>query len=198
MGRVLMISVIVLLSSTCVVAGDEDESSAGACAVYEDEFQAAQLLAIDGFSAGSIPIGWWYSATRVEGEWEYVSLTPQSGQSHVVYRYPEDGGSGWLHLQMSKATDLSDFDGLQLQLRTDQPTTLALEIHTSCTDDDDWTGAGLNARIPVRFEGVSVRVPFTAFSVQDETQDLPSQSPETANVECVRAVSYTHLTLPTN
>jgi len=153
---------------------------------YGTDFQPADLVAIDGFSPGTVPIGWWYTASRIDGEWQYTELNPRQDQPRVTYQYPEDGSSGWLHLQMSGPTDLSDCDGLQIQLRTTPSTSVMVEIHTGCNDSDEWVHWALPSRIECGSESTVVRVPFSCLLAIDGASTRPDAIPS----QCIRVVAF--------
>ena len=138
--------------------------------LYQDEFDTADLQAIDGFSAQSTPVGWWYSFFRVDGKPEFTGLSPQNSESSVTYCYPEDGDCGRLALQMREPTDLSSYDGFEIHMRSDFHAKIELALNLSCDEVRD-TSINLESPIQCGPEGVAIRVPFSSFGWQAAAEE---------------------------
>jgi len=180
MKQMLLTSLILVLCFVPVLAyGDSVDEE---ITLHEEEFQPADLQAIDGFSPHSIPIGWWYSFSRAQGETTFTGLSPQKPESEVKYRYPQDGDSGRLSLQMREPTDLSGYDGFEIHLRSNTSAEVGLALNLTC---DEVSDAFMNLDPPIQCmpEGVAVRVPFSSFRAQAaaEGQTDPSCLP---GLEC--------------
>ena len=189
MRRVLVVALFMLLASALAMAIDENESAATTRILYEAEFHTAQLLAIDGFSVGSMPIGWWYSSSIDDGTRQYTSLTPGRGQAEVIYRFPEDGDSG-LCLQMSESANLSGYDGVELHMRSNHPIAVTLEIHTACGTSEEWIHYRLGASIQCGHQSVGIRVPFSAFTILDDWRAEYPAAPEHPDPRCFRTLGF--------
>ena len=171
-------------------ATDDSTSSCPPGMQYQsEEFEQAQLLAIDGFSVGSVPIGWWYSSSMDSGTREFTSLTPEGGHAEVIYQFPEDGDSG-LCLQMSESTDLSDYDGVELHMRANHPIAVALEIHTVCGTSDEWIHYRLDLSIQCEHQSTGIRVPFNAFTILDDWRAEYPSAPEHPDPRCFRTLCF--------
>jgi len=144
-------------------------------AVVEEACATSTLrVAIDGFSEGSMPIGWWYSYSRVSHENQFTNLTPQES-GHVVYRFPEDGATGRLTLQMQDpGTDLSSFSGIEITVRTNRPMEVQIEMQTTDptfpASDEEWITSSIETSLSCELEPRTVRIPFCDF-----VTDMPSR-----------------------
>jgi len=172
MIRTAWIGMMVLLLSTALFAA-QGGLAAETSIEYEAEFEPADLRAIDGFSSLSIPIGWWYSPSHVNGEKIFTGFSVKRWESAVTYHYPEDGNLGKLVLQMRQPTDISSYDGFEIRFRSNSPAEVGLALNLTC-DEAKNAFMELDSTIQCDAQGVAVRVPFSSFvMVGAEAADLP-------------------------
>lgn len=133
------------------------------------------LLPVDGFTAGSVPLdGWWYTAISQGSKVTFKPLTPLPFQRHeaIIYEIPRNVDQHFFSLQFSYASDASEYEGIEVKIYAEREGLCKVEFdfadpaipHEEGDEFGVSTGnltCGLNIGPEIRV----FRIPFTAIKV---------------------------------
>ena len=163
------------------------QSPCSSCA--SEDSRIHEYAVVDGFSEGTLSLsaldGFWATA----GTQGFTEPRPSThaGYRAMSYRYPEDGDSK-LFLKFEKPFDASTYDGVEVIVESDAPTSVRVEIASQDpglagrANEDDWKTMYPNCSLPITDESQTFRLPFGDFFLDpDELFRFPGVSPELTN-----------------